>query len=336
MGRGCDTAILDDPVSADQVLSDIERTKTNHWIGTTLRNRLNDPAIGAIILVEQRLHQLDPTGFLLEQEPGVWIHIRIPLEAEEDETWVFPKSGRVFRRRAGEILMPERFTQDVVKEKKACRMVFAGQYQQRPVPIEGNMVTLHDICYYGGVDPMTGHADEKLPLNFDFKFISVDCAFKDSPTSSFVAIGVIGVKGPLRFVLKVVNNHLNAAATETEIRRLRNLYGPISAVLVEDKANGPAVIERLRVNISGVVPITPQGGKVARMHAVLSEWQARNWHLERNAARTGPFIDQLITFPSGRHDDMVDMMTQAASWLIRYQLPTVRIYNAFTGRPFDE
>ena len=63
MGRGCDTAILDEPLSADQALSDVERPKTNNWIGTTFRNRLNDPATGAIILVAQRLHQLDPTGF---------------------------------------------------------------------------------------------------------------------------------------------------------------------------------------------------------------------------------------------------------------------------------
>jgi predicted phage terminase large subunit-like protein len=330
MGRGCDTAILDDPLSADQAQSAVERTKTNGWIDSTLRNRLNDPARGAIILVAQRLHESDPTGFFLEQGHDVWYHVRIPLEAEEDETWVFPISGRVVQRRAGEILMPERFTQDVVKEKKSCRLSFACQYQQRPVPVEGNLITLDNIRYYGGVDPRTGRADEKLP-NFDFKFISVDCAFKDSPTSSFVAIGVIGVKGPLRFVLNVVNKHLNAAATEAEIRRQRNLYGSISAVLVEDKANGPAVIERLRMNIPGVVSITPQGGKVPRMQAVLSEWQAGNWYVERNAAWTGPFIDQLTMFPASRHDDMVDMMSQAASWLVRYQLPTVESHNAFTG-----
>ena len=109
MGRGCDTAILDDPISADQSLSDAERTTANNWIDATLRSRLNDPATGAIILVMQRLHQLDPTGFLLEQEPGIWTHVRIPLEAEEDESWEYPISKRVVKRKAGEVLMPERF-----------------------------------------------------------------------------------------------------------------------------------------------------------------------------------------------------------------------------------
>ena len=137
MGRGADTAILDDPVSADQALSAAERTRANNWIDTTLRSRLNDPAKGAIILVMQRLHQFDPTGFLLEQEPSVWTHVCIPLEAEKDESWAFPISGRVVQRKRGEILMPERFSPAVVEELRSRRMVFAGQYQQRPAPFEG-------------------------------------------------------------------------------------------------------------------------------------------------------------------------------------------------------
>jgi len=156
MGRGCDTAVLDDSVSADQALSDAERATANNWIDATLRSRLNDPATGAIILVMQRLHQLDPSGFLLEQEPGLWTHIRIPLEAEEDEIWTFPISGRIVQRKAGEILMPERFPPTTVEQLRSRRLVFAGQYEQRPVPIEGNLIKRNEIRYYGGIDPRTG------------------------------------------------------------------------------------------------------------------------------------------------------------------------------------
>jgi len=81
----------------------------NNWFDTILRSRLNDPATGAIILVMQRVHALDPTGYLLEQEPGIWTHTRIPLEAEEDETWVFPISRRIVQRAHGDILQPVRF-----------------------------------------------------------------------------------------------------------------------------------------------------------------------------------------------------------------------------------
>lgn len=336
MGHGCDTGILDDPLSAQQATSDQHRWRANHWIDDTVRSRHNDPASGAIILVMQRLHTVDPTGYLLEQEPRVWTPIRIPLVAEEDERWVFPISGKVVERRRGEILQPERFTPDVVAQKRSLRTTFAAQYQQRPVPVEGNLIKRGEVRYYAGIDPRTGQADEKLPERFDFKVISVDCAFKNFSTSDFVAISVIGIKGRKRFILNVVNQHLDAAATEAEIRRQYHVHCPISAILVEDRANGPAVVERLKLNMPGVIAINPQGGKTARMFAVAAEWQSGDWYVDRRAAWTEPFIEQITTFPNGKYDDMCDSMSQAACWLLQRKVPTVMIYNAFTGRPFPE
>lgn len=330
-GRGCDTGILDDPLSADQALSDTERTKANRWINTTFRSRLNDPATGAIILVMQRLHELDPTGFLLEEEPGIWTLIRIPLEAEEDERWVFPLSGKVIERRRGEILQPDRFAAAVVNEKRACRLVFAAHYQQRPAPAEGNLIKRSEVRYYGGIDPKTSQLDETLPQRFDLKLISVDCAFKDLADSDFVAICVIGVKGRKRYVLNIVNSHLDAAGTEAEIRRQLETHWPIHAVLVEDRANGPAVVQRLKLNVPGVVAIKPQGGKTARMFAVAPEWQAGDWLVDRRVAWTEPFIEQITTFPKARNDDMCDAMSQAACWLLQRPTSSVRCSDAFTG-----
>ena len=62
------------------------------------------------------------------------------------------------------------------------------------------------------------------------KLVSVDCAFKDLATSDFVAISVIGIKGRKRFVLNVVNKHSDAAATEAEIRRQREVHRPLCVV----------------------------------------------------------------------------------------------------------
>jgi predicted phage terminase large subunit-like protein len=322
-GRGCDIAIIDDPVSPDQALSDAERKTANNWIDNTLRSRLNDPSTGAIVLVMQRLHEVDPTGYLLDQEPGVWTHLRIPLEAEETEIWKFPISNIVIQRDVGGILMPGRFTETAVEELKRHRLRWAGQYQQRPSPMGGNMIKRKEVRYYGGMDAATGQEDERLPAAFDIKLISVDCAFKDAATSDYVAIGVIGVKGRKRYVLNVVNAHLDAAATEAEIRRQRDVHRPVGAVLVEDKANGPAVVQRLRMNVHGVIEINPEGGKTARMFAAAPEWQAGDWYVDRNAAWTEPFIEQITTFPNGRHDDMADMVTQASAWLLRRDIPTV-------------
>ena len=266
----------------------------------------------------------------------MWTHVRLPLVAEENETWTFPISARIVRRKAGEILMPERFPAARVEEEiRSHRLVFSGQYQQSPAPTEGNLIKRSEVRYYGGIDPRTGQPDEKLPDNFDRKIISVACAFKDLATSHFVAIGITGIKGRKRFLLNVVNQHLDAAATEAEIRRQRDVHRPINAVLIEDKANGPAVTQRLKINIPGVVDINPLGGKIARRFAAEPEWQAGDWYVDRNAAWSEPFIEQITMFPNAAHDDMCDMMSQAAAWLLQADTITLSITNAFTCRPFD-
>ena len=186
------------------------------------------------------------------------------------------------------------------------------------------------------IDPRTGQPDEPLPRSFDRKIISVDCSFKDSPTSDFVAICVIGIRGRKRFLLNVVNAHLDAAGTEAAIRRQREVYSPINAVLVEDKANGPAVIQRLKINVPGIIAINPEGGKKARMQAVASEWQAGDWYVDRNAAWTEPFVEQITMFPNAAHDDMADAMSQSASWLVKTSGPSFKMSHAFTGETILE
>lgn len=333
LGRGCDTSILDDPITPIQVLSDAERKGGNNWIDTVWRSRLNHPADSAQILVMQRVHQADPTGYLLQHDSQPWTQLVIPLVAEQDETWIYPLSGRTSYRKAGEILMPERFKPEVVEDLRSRRLVFASQYQQNPAPLEGNIIKRHDVRFFGGLDPSTAQLDERLPTSFDAKVISVDCAFKDAASSDFVAICVIGVKGSKRFVLNVLNSHLNAAATEAAIRQQRNIHAPINAVLVEDRANGLAVIQRLKLNVPGVIAVNPQGGKMARLFAVAAEWEAGDWFLDRNAAWTEPLIEQLTMFPNSAHDDMADALSQAACWLLGRKVgqPTLTISNAFTG-----
>jgi predicted phage terminase large subunit-like protein len=95
--------------------------------------------------------------------------------------------------------------------------------------------------------------------------------------------------------------------------------------LIEDKANGPAIIQRLKVNIPGVIEVNPEGGKVARMYAAAASWQSGDWYVARNAAWTEPLIEQITMFPAARHDDMADAMSQAAAWLLRTPVHTVRI-----------
>jgi predicted phage terminase large subunit-like protein len=314
-GRGADIALLDDPLDMDGALSDASRKSSNEWLHHTLFPRLNDPATSPIVLCAQRLHTEDTTQFLLDgAAPDTWTHLAIPLLAEEAERWVFPLSRRIVERKAGDVLLPSRFPPKVVEELQARRTVWNAEFQQRPVPLEGNLIKRSEVRYYGGSDA-NGNRDEELPREYDAKIISVDCAFKDRIQNDFVAILVIGVKGPRRYVLHAVNAHLDAGATEDEILRQHKTFTPVSAVLVEDAANGPAIIKRLQCNIPGVIAIRPEGGKFARMFASAPEWQAGNWFVKRAASWGEQLVEQIVMFPSARHDDLADAMSQASIWL---------------------
>jgi predicted phage terminase large subunit-like protein len=316
-GKGGDFLVVDDLLSPQQSYSDLERQNANRFFDSTLRSRLNEPVRGGIVIVCQRLHEADLPGHLTESEPGVWTMVNLPMVAEADEKILFPISGKVIERKAGDLLHPARFPKSWAEKQQRTigRLVWSSQYQQRPSPLEGNLVKASDIQFYGGKDWTTGVKDPDLPATFERTIISVDCTFKDKSTSDFVAILVIGVNGSRRYVRHIVNARLSLDGTENEIRAAYVNYAPVSAVLVEDKANGSAVISHLTENISGVIAVNPEGGKVSRMMAVSPEFQANNWFFDRTGAWTNRAIDQLCLFPNAKNDDIADAVSQAAIWL---------------------
>jgi len=106
--------------------------------------------------------------------------------------------------------------------------------------------------------------------------------------------------------------------TET-LRAMRNLnakWPQCSRKLVEDKANGTAVIQVLKREIHGIVPVNPEGGKVVRANAVTAAVEAGNVYIPNpaRAAWVGDFVEELSNFPNGKHDDQVDAMTQANAY----------------------
>jgi predicted phage terminase large subunit-like protein len=329
-GMGGNYLIVDDAIKPDEVASEPVLASLHTWFNNTWRSRLNNPAEDVMIIVEQRTGELDLTGHCMETdikrvEQGgkpEWTVLCVPLEADEEavdpktltQRFIYPISGTIKDRPLGDVLQPERFTPDVVSAWKVLRTIWCTQYQGRPTPLEGNLIKHADIRYYGGIDSVSGKHDRDLPTRFDLILTSTDATFKDATTSDFVCVGTIGVKGPDRYILEVTTNHLDAPATEKEINRQRTKWRARHH-LIEDKANGPAIIASMRKKVPGVIPVDPQGGKLSRMYAVCGEWQSGNWYVDRNAAWTGPFIDHITKFPGIRHDDDVDMMTQAGVYI---------------------
>ena len=100
-GRGGDLIIIDDPLKPDDAMSEIKRTGANQWFTNTLLSRLDDKRTGAIVIVMQRVHVDDLTGFVLDQSDE-WDVLNLPAIADV-ETVVSTWQGGEYRRLLGDV-----------------------------------------------------------------------------------------------------------------------------------------------------------------------------------------------------------------------------------------
>ncbi|HLZ46569.1 MAG TPA: phage terminase large subunit [Gemmatimonadales bacterium] len=307
MGFGADTIVVDDPHDPESVLSETERETALRWFDQQLSTRLNDPATGAIVVIMQRLHQADLTGHLLEE--GDWTHVALPAESEGPTRIVFPVSGRVVERADGALLWAERFTQAVL-DKQRIRLgswAYAGQFQQRPTPFGGGIFKRDWFRFY-----------DVTPTLFDSSVASWDLAFKETKGTDYVVGQVWGRKGANCYLLDQVRGRWDFPTTVQRIRELARKWPGVMTKLVEDKANGPAVIATLKNDIGGMIAVNPEGGKIVRAQAVSALIEAGNVLLPQPALQpwVKDFLDEASAFPAGRFDDQVDAMTQALRRLV--------------------
>lgn len=317
-GEGGDRIVADDPHNVNEGESDPIREGTITWWDETMSTRGNDPVTAARVIVMQRVHAKDLSGHVLER--GGYEHLCLPAEYErlrpvfvngfqrEEDPHLHPTSiGFVDpRTEEGELLWPARFTPVALEKLKLNLGSFgvAGQLQQRPAARSGSILKRGDWQYY------------KVLPELDEKIISVDCTFKDKLTSDYVAIQVWGRKGANKYLIHRIKERMGFAATTIAIRGVKALHPTAIAVLIEDKANGSAVIETLKQEISGVIPIEPEGGKVARAFAIQPEHEAGNlWLPDPSIDPTiESFVGTCADFPAVPNDDEVDSATQAINW----------------------
>lgn len=323
-GRGADFILIDDALSPSAAFSDLERASVNRLYDTQLRTRLNDPVHGGIAILGQRLGEDDLFGHVLSTEGlvtegGRWTYVAIPMIAPEDQEIVYPVSGKRFIRKAGDLLDQRRWTREWCEQEMKVPFTWECQQQQHPVPLIGHLgISPSDFLFYGGTDPATGVPDALLPDKFDLVAHTVDCACKNYSSSDMTAIVTVGVLGPMRYVLNVINERLTVDQMEARIRELRDRYKAVGQVVViEAAASGIAVAQRLKVNTPSIVEVIPHDSKVSRFMAAAAEIRGHNWILPRHGSFTPMVMEQVLKFDgrTGHRDDIVDAISQLSQWL---------------------
>lgn len=310
-GRHADILLVDDPHKPEDLAGDADSVKEainkawRRWVDT-FSTRRADAATFRRICIMQRLHEEDIAGKMI-REPQC-VHLNLPMQYEAKRHCKTPY-GEDWRREEGELLCPLRFPQSVMDAEKV-RMSprsYASQHQQRPAPEEGGLL---QRSYFQNRWTV-------LPPHLTM-YLSVDANLKERRDTDRAAIQCWGVKGAQYFCIDQVAGRWSFGTVVEQVKMMKGKWPMVTNILIEDKANGTAVIDVLSKTIPGIIAINPEGGKESRAESI--EWVLRANNVlfpSHNAPWVLELIEEAATFPVGANDDMVDAMTQFLVWIIK-------------------
>ena len=305
--KPADWIIIDDPIrNAEDAYS--QNYQEILWSGfsTSIVSRLQENF--KLEITHTRWHEKDLIGQIIERVstsseinfPYKYINLPAICDDENDP----------LGRSLGQVLCPERFSLETIKTKMLLAEADGyALYQGRPVPPDGSIFKMEDF------ENEIFNNIEDIPTNC-ITFISVDCSFRDSKNSDYVAIGLFKFhqRNQKLFLVDMINERLSFSNTIDKIRYMFTTH-KCQFALVEGKANGDAVIDTLSKELPRFISIEPEGGKIARAFAAQPFIKTRQLKIYRHMSNYLPFISQCKAFPKGANDDMVDSLTQAINYI---------------------
>lgn len=327
-----DLLIVDDPLKdEEEARSFAARERVWRWFGGVANSRLSANAI--VIVIQTRWHEDDLIGRIkaYEQEGGdPWVHINIPAIAafpdeipeDEQKDWLPDPLGR----KPGEALCPDLHPIGQLEEARRVLGLdrFWKIYQGRPTAESGGIFQERFWSHYGPGEVWLRFDPQKeafyyysAELRYDEIIQSWDCTWKDTTRSDYVVCGVWARRGAEFLLLQVFRKRMNLDDTCEALKKMKQRYPMTTAILIEDKANGPEVQKRLQSAIPGIIMRNPKGTKAERAEAVRHLVRGGNALIPVRGkyAWVTTFVKELSAFPGGQHDDQVDMTTQALTYL---------------------
>mgnify|MGYP003520362565 FL=1 len=308
-GRRGHTIGLDDPLSPEKAHSDKERETALRVLSETIPTRLNDPATSAIVIVMQRLHERDPSGYVLSEGLG-YEHLCIPMEYEPARHCSTSIGWSDPRKDDGELMFPDRFPQSVIdRDKRALgSYAWAGQMQQRPTPTGGGIFKDHWWQYY------------TAPPKIEWRAIYADTAQKTGQKNDYSVLECWGRSANGQAVLlDMVRGKWEAPELMVQSRAFYAKHkamadlGPLRKLAIEDKVSGTGLIQTLKREGLPVIAIPRDRDKEMRANDAAPMIEAGNVLLPRDAPWLSDFLAEATAFPNGAHDDMLDPMMDAVA-----------------------
>lgn len=304
-GRGGDIIILDDPHKPEDAASEVKRRSVLDWYASTLLSRLNDPKAGPIIVIQQRVHEGDLVGVLLEQ--GGWVHLNLPAIAEEATTIDLGNRGTIHRSE-GHLLHSDRLPRALLERRRTelGSYVFAAQYQQRPAPLGGGIVKWNWFKSY----------DESPKYHSGDRIIqSWDTASKAEETNDYSVCTTWLVRDGMAWLLNIYRARLEFPELRRKIIKLADEW-KTKLVLIEEAGSGIQLIQDLKHGHSfSVKGIIPKDDKSTRLLSICHLIEGGKICIPADAPWLAAFQREVTLFPAGKNDDQVDSLSQFLKWL---------------------
>ena len=307
-GLGGDIFIIDDPQKPVDAQSDIQRNRLNQWVSNTLMSRLDSKKKGVIIVVMQRVHLNDLSGYLMEL--GGWTVLSLPAIAEQDER-IALGDNEFHVRRAGEELHPALESLETLKKlQRQIGFEFAAQYQQSPVPPGGAMIRREWLRYY-----------DKPPERTYATIViqSWDTASKDGAQKDWSVCTTWMLVDKCYYLLDLTRGRYEYPTLKATAIALAKEYRP-NYVLIEDASTGTALAQEFRsIYLDGAVRLVPiHRDKIGRLYVNQAKFEAGLVLFPKGAPFLPELEAELLVFPQGKSDDQVDSISQALSFELGY------------------
>jgi predicted phage terminase large subunit-like protein len=304
-GMGGDIFIVDDCLKPEDALSQTKREAVNSWFGGTLLSRLDSKQNGAIIVLMQRLHQDDLSGYLLRETTG-WTHLELPAIALVPQD-ISIGGGRIHHRQVNEVLHPQFEGKAELDQQRDSMgpMQFSAQYLQRPIPVDG---ALMDAAWFRYYDDLPERNAESFILQ------SWDTAAKDGLANSYSTCTTWLVHEKSYYLVDILRMKLKFPALRGMAVELSKKYKP-RYILIEDASTGPALADELRrEHAYGIEVIKPEHDKQVRLFTQQGKFSSGRVWFPRQAPWIRTFLDEILSFPDSKYSDQVDSLSQALAF----------------------
>lgn len=306
-GRGSHFILNDDLVNVQDARADgkvLQQAKD--YIKVTQSTRLDDPKTGVTCHIMQRICKGDVSDMITSDPELSKLYSNTVLKAlaTEDEAFIYPISGKVWFRKKGDPLAPNRFGDYTVERMKMGEVDFECQFQQNVAMSGVNIISIEEF-------------NEALISQEEFEkvakmshYASHDCPVKDLETSDYH--GYCEGWSDEFSNLYICDSMMERMSISKEEEFLINLEAidPSIFQVVEDKANGSPLLSLLAGQVSGLIPFQPgTRSKMQRLElAVVYVRQKRVKFVDSERIRE--FGRHLASFPTVANDDDVDAFTQ--------------------------